>query len=412
MIDAIRIRPAREDDKRAVAELWTHAFPGERSVEERVRSLEDGKPYGGLDVTFAADLRGKIVGAFRAYKMAESINGVLMPMMGLASVAVSPDGRRRGIGKSMCRFALAHARERGDFLSVLYPFRPDFYNSLGWGLAGELHSYRFQPESLSPDDHSLSVRMGTLADHEAIAACYDRVARKSNGLILRSPYVWKHLFNDSSTHSIVYNHRGSLAGYAIVTYGRGISRETRPLWIRELVTETHEAYCGILGWLSEQRDLWREIRYDARPDEMLALRLREPRPPGERHARELWDPVARVIRGPMFRIVNVQEAIKRRTYDPAIKLTMKLSLHDAEIDENRGECRVVIENGRADIGAWTRGKADVELSTGIAHLSQMYAGEITATQASRLGGTAVAGNVTALERALATGEKFWLLDEF
>jgi predicted acetyltransferase len=411
MVDAIRIRPARDEDKRPIAELWTHAFPGERTLEDRMRSLEDGKPYGGLDVTFAADLRGRIVGAFKAYKMAESINGVLMPMTGLAAVAVSPDGRRRGIGKGMCRYALALARERGDIISVLYPFRPDFYKSLGWGLAGELHSYRFRPEALAPDDHSLSVRLANLADNDAIAACYDRVARRSNGLILRSPYVWKSMFSEPNAHAVVFD-RGGIAGYALLVYGRGQSREQRPLFIHELIAETYDAYCGILGWISEQRDLWREVRYDARVDETFAFRLIDPRPPGERHARSLWDPVARVIRGPMLRIINVQEALQRRSYGGEKKLRIKLTVFDAELDDNRGECRVVFEDGRAEVSGWSGGKADVELSTTISALSQIYVGEITVSQAARLGGTSVAGDVAALDRVFATSERFWLLDEF
>ncbi len=411
MHDAIRIRPATDDDKRTIAQLWGHAFPGDRTVEDRIRSLEDGKPYGGLDITFAAELRGRMVGAFRAYKMAESLNGALMPMMGLASVAVSPDARRRGVGKVMCRYALAHARERGDYVSVLYPFRPDFYRSLGWGLVGELHSFRFRPEELSLDDNSLHVRMGTLEDHDAIAACYDRVARASNGPILRSHYAWKHLLTDSATHVILFEQNG-VKGYAVLMYGSGISRENRPLFVRELIAESKAAYCGLLGWLAQQRDLWREIRYDARVEELFALRLSDPRPPGERHARTLWDPVARVIRGPMLRIVNVQHALAKRKYPDDVTLTLRLTLHDAELDDNRGECRVVFDKGRAEIGAWAGGPADVEMSTTVSSLSQIFAGEISATQAALLGGTELKGNAAGLDRVFATSEKFWLLDEF
>jgi predicted acetyltransferase len=412
MNEAIRIAPARDEDKRAIALLWTHAFPGERSVEERVRSLEDGKPYGGLEITFAAHLRGKLLGAFRAYKMAEVINGTLMPMMGLASVAVSPDGRRRGIGRQMCRYALAMARERGDLVSVLYPFRQDFYKSLGWGLVGELRSFRFRPESLSLDDNSLQVRMATADDEEGIHACYDRMARGGNGPILRSPYVWKHLFSDAATHAIVY-HKDGVRGYAIITYGQGTTRENRPLFIRELLAESRDAYCGLLGWISEQRDLWREVRYDARVDERFDLRLSEPRPPGERHARMLWDPVARVIRGPMLRIVNVPAALMRRSYPEDVRLLIKLTVYDSEIQDNHGECRVEIQHGRAEVGRWSSAdKADVQMFTTIANLSQIFAGELSATDAVSVGGTEVRGDVRLLDRAFAVREKFWLLDEF
>lgn len=411
MNDAIRIRPAADEEKRTIAQLWGHAFPGERTIEERIRSLEDGKPYGGLEITFAAELRGRIVGAFRAYKMAESLNGTLMPMMGLAAVAVSPDARRRGIAKAMCRYALLEARERGDLVSVLYPFRQDFYRSQGWGLVGELHSFRFRPESLPLDDHSLNVRLAGFDDHDGLAACYDRIARRSNGPILRSPYAWKNVFLDPATHAIVY-HDGGIKGYAVLTYGKGHTREARPLIVRELLAESKDAYCGLLGWLSEQRDLWREVRYDARVEELFAFRLSEPRPPGERHARVLWDPVARVIRGPMLRIVNVQDALARRGYDPDIALTLHLTLHDAEIEDNRGECRVIFAQGRATVERWNGGVADAELKVDMASLSQIFAGEITATQAASLGGAEVGGKTVLLDRAFATSERFWLLDEF
>ena len=412
MNDAIRIALARDEDKRAIAQLWNHAFPGERTVEDRIRALEDGKPYGGLEITFAAHLRGRLVGAFRAYKLAEVINGTLMPMMGLAGVAVSPDGRRRGIGRELCRHALAVARERGDFISVLYPFRPDFYKSVGWGLAGQLHSFRFRPESLPLDDNSLNVRLAAPGDMDGVYACYDRIARRSNGPILRNPYVWKNLLADSSTYAVIYE-RDGIQGYAVITYGQGPTRESKPLHIRELLAETNEAYCGLLGWLSEQRDSWREMRYDARVEERFDLRLSDPRPPNERPARTLWDPVARIIRGPMVRIVNVQEALCKRTYPEDVRVTIHLTLRDAEVQENQGECRVVIRNGSAEVDRWAAGpRADAELFTDISSLSQMFVGEISASEAVLLGGAEVRGNAELVDRAFGTRERFWLLDEF
>jgi predicted acetyltransferase len=219
------------------------------------------------------------------------------------------------------------------------------------------------------------------------------------------------MFADDQTHAIVFD-QGRVKGYAVLTYGRGHSREVRPLHVREIVTETKDAYCGLLGWLAEQRDLWREIRYDARPEEYFALRLSEPRPPGERHARVLWDPVARVIRGPMFRIVNIQEAIARRRYNPDVSLTIRLTVFDAEVDENRGECRVVFENGRAEIGPWQGGTADVEMTARMSYLSQIFVGEISPTAAAFLGGAELKGKVELLDRVFATKERFWLFDEF
>jgi putative sterol carrier protein len=114
----------------------------------------------------------------------------------------------------------------------------------------------------------------------------------------------------------------------------------------------------------------------------------------------------------MFRIVNVQEAIARRTYDPEVRLTVRLTVFDAEVDENRGECRVVFENGRAEIGPWQTGKADVEMTARMSYLSQIFAGEISPTAAAFLGGVELKGEAALLDRVFATKERFWLFDEF
>src|SRR5690606_31653759 len=101
-------------------------------------------------------------------------------------------------------------------------------------------------------------------------------------------------------------------GYVLVRYGRARSADRRPLHVRELIATEPAAYDALLAWLSRQRDLWRRITYDATPDEHFALRLTDPRPPGYRGARRLWATVARVIRGPMLRILHVPAAIEKR----------------------------------------------------------------------------------------------------
>ena len=66
----------------------------------------------------------------------------------MSGVAVAPDFRRRGLGRSLCAKALREGRQRGDVLSLLYPFRVSFYVGLGYTLAGEMHHYRFRPADL------------------------------------------------------------------------------------------------------------------------------------------------------------------------------------------------------------------------------------------------------------------------
>lgn len=411
----MELRTAERADTRPLAELWTHAFPGRRTVADRVRQLETGIPYGGLESAWVLADGHRIAGAFRVYRMTQYLAGAEFPMMGLAAVAVAPGYRRRGLGKRLVRDALRIARERGDVISVLYPFRPDFYHSLGWGLTGELHRYRFRPESLADYDAGPAVHFAERDDRGAIARCYARVARRSNGLIRRDERAWAFHLDALGAHAFVYRDGDDVRGYLLAVYGRAGSRAARTLFVRELVAEDDVAYRALLGWITEQRDQWRLVRYDARPDERFDLRLRDPRPPGHGTGRTLWDPTARILRGPMLRILDVERALAARTEwgpEPGFGLTLSIQVEDRELPENRGPWHVTIEEHGARVRAGANGGEDARLVTDPATFAQIYAGELSPTAAARLGRAEVEGAPEALDRVFSPKSAFWLMDEF
>jgi predicted acetyltransferase len=186
----VQFRSADSTDLYRVARLWAQSFPGERTIADRVAQLEAGIPYGGIECSWIAEERGRLAGAFKAYHLTQHLAGAAVPMLGLAAVATAPTARRRGVGRALCEYAARLGRERGDLVSVLYPFRPAFYRALGWGAAGELESFRFNPRALPFYDEAAAIRAAESDDLAALAACYARVAAGSNGLIERDSGVW------------------------------------------------------------------------------------------------------------------------------------------------------------------------------------------------------------------------------
>lgn len=413
--EPIQIRRAERADLRPLALLWTQAFPGERTVEDRVRQLESGVPYGGLEVAWVAEERGRLLGAYRAYRMTEYVAGVPLPMLGLASVATSAAARRRGVGRALCRHALRQGRERGDVLSVLYPFRPSFYRTFGWELVGELEAYRFRPGALPDYEEAAAVRFAEPADRDAIAACYARVAGRSTGPLERDARVWAHHLDAAGIHAVVHDDGGRIGGYALVRFGRPRAPGAATLHVRELIAEDDEAYRALLGWITAQRDQFSEVRYDARPDERLEFRLTDPRPPAPARARRLWFPTARRIRGPMLRVLNVPAALAARPRwgeSPGFGLTLEVEVLDDELPENRGPWHVSIEEEGARVHDRRAGGADARLVVGPATFAQIYAGELPPSVAARLGLAPIEGAADALDRAFHLPSRFWLLDEF
>ncbi len=287
-----------------MAALWAEAFP-EKPVERRDRELREGLTYGDLSDCWVVEFEGRLAGALRTYRLTTHLWGQELPTMGLAGVAVAPDFRRRGVGRRMCVEALHMARDRGDVLSALFPFRTSFYRDLGYVLGGELNRYRFQPGELAMyPGWDRVVRAPETGPSEA-REIYARVAGSSNGLLARTERMWSFL-SRRGTHLYLHrNTRGQSTGY-IVVRGRGGTPERSRLRVLELVAEDREAYLGLLGWLSVQRDQWGRIVYDATPGENFHRRLAHPRMAGSRTTRGLWFHTAAILRGPMFRILNLE----------------------------------------------------------------------------------------------------------
>lgn len=406
---SITIRAATRADIRSVAEVWLHAFPGERSLAERMHVLETGGQFDGIETVSVAEEGGRLTGAYKLYRLTQHVAGAALPMAGLAAVAVAPWARRRGVARQLCEHALRIARERGAVLSALYPFRPDFYERMGWGFAGELHCYRFRPEHLRARG-GMDVDLATESDRDAVRNVYARVARGSNGLIDRPEPVWRRILAPTDLHVQVRRGGDAIDGYMILRYGRNTTPGERLLWIRELVAESPEAYDSLLGWVSLQRDLWRLIRYDATPDEAFTHRLTDPRPPGFRNTRWLWTPSARVIRGPMVRLLDLPKALVARTaWGDDRPITFDLLIDDPELPENHGPFRVDFDGERASVVEG--GGAPLVFRCNASVIARVFVGELLPSTAVRLGLAACDGDVFALDRVFRS-RSFRLLDEF
>lgn len=407
-------RLAEPKDLEPLARLWDVAFPGARTIADRIRQLETGVPYGGRDVTFVEEDAGRIVGAFRAYRMTEYLAGRPAPMLGLAGVAVAPSARRRGIGRRLGEAAIRVGRERGDAVSVLYPFRPSFYRALGWGTVGELRAFHFRPDALHDADERSAVRAATDRELDALLACYDRVASRSHGPIRRDLESWRHRIVARSLRPFVYDDDG-VRGYLLAGFRPGESPENGRLEVPELVAEHDAAYRGLLGWIACQGDQWTSVLYHARPGERFEHRLADPRPPRYEPHRGLWYPTSTVLRGPMLRVLDVPAALRARASwgEPGeAALSLRLEVDDPQVPENRGPWILAVEPTGAEVRRANGVRADVGLTTDVATFAQIYAGELTPSGAADLGLARVDGAAVALDRAFQVTEPFRLLDEF
>lgn len=394
------MRLATPDDLPAVARLLSHSFPlPGRGAEGWAEALRTD-PRGGPELLWVCEDDGELTATCHLLRFEQWIAGAGIPVMGLGKVAVAPTHRRRGLGRRLVASALRHARERGDLATALYPFRSSFYAGLGYAMAGRALQYRL-PAFLPDAPERGHVRVAESdEDRAAVREVYSRWIRGETGQLSRDPRAWDWYWASRDHRVLLYQPPGGAPeGYALLLAGEDAS----PVQVEERAWLTPRARRGIYGWLSALAGEGREVLYRAPAAERVDLLLPEESAAPDPIGWGLWRPVATVMAGPMFRLLDVPEALRRRTVVPGPSLSLRLEVPDAEIPANRGPWAVTLDGGTTRVEPCAASGADLDLSLPVAVLSGLYVGALRLADAVEAGlahadpPTAVA----ALDRALA-----------
>jgi predicted acetyltransferase len=377
-------RPAQRDEIDEIAAVVTHSFPAPSRGREWWRDYLANGPHAGPGTIWVAEEDGRIVGCCLLLSLTQWIAGAPIPVMGLGVVATLPTHRRRGLAGRMVAAGFRQARERGDLGSVLYPFRIGYYGGLGYGLAGEAHQYIVPAASLpdAPAERRRVRLVRTPEDRAMLRAVYARGIRLQTGQVERDDHAWSYVTDGDDRSTVLYvSDEGEAEGYAIVRYRADLPVAERFLDVEERMWLTLAARDGIYAWLSSMGDQWPHVAYRAHPDERFGERIAEPRLPiGSIAGWNLWFPSATILRGPMFRLLNVPGALTRRNYAGGEDLEVTLEVEDPQVPENSGPWRLRIARGR---GAVEQGRVDggATMSVHVRELSRIFVGAIGVSDA-------------------------------
>ena len=333
-------------------------------------------------------------------------------------------GSRAGIWRILDLFA-----ERGLPLTAFAVGRalelvPQIGHALragGHEVAG--HGYRWLDYREIPEDEERRhIRLvDTPGDEAAMHEVYAKAARDlQTGQLDRTARTWRKSWGDPDQAAVIYiGEGGDPEGYCIVRYRADLPVNTRFLEVEERAWLTLGAQKGIYAWLSTLGDQWREIVYRAHPEEGFGDRISEPRlpllaAPGWR----LWFPSATLLRGPMFRILDVADALRMRTLATDVELTLKLVVDDPQVPENQGPWTVRMEGGAMHVQPYGGERCDAEFRVPMDTLSRIFIGALAVWQAIS-GGLGAIGHETIdreeivrrLDQALLV-PKPWTFDKF
>src|SRR5262245_17832358 len=352
-----------------------------------------------------AFLGRRLVGIAAVHRMGQYFGGRAVPMGGVHAVAVAPDRRGRGVGRRMLTALLALLRERGLALSTLFPATSRPYRAVGFERAGAMCWRRIAPRELELLPRAQGVELAPVAREEipSLSACYDEVARGSNGFVERSGEAWQvrrdHLWAERSAFA-ARDAGGRIRGYVVY---RQLEGEYTPLGgpfrlaLDEIVCCERDAGLALwrlLGsWLPQiDAILWRGTAEDPLlwllPEQELGL-----------VAEVRW----------MSRLVDPAAAVAARGFAEGIEAEAHLELADPVLPMNEGRYVLRVAKGRGELARGGRG--DVRLDAGaLASLFTGYATPEALAHAGRLAGEP--GPSRAALAAAFAGPTPYMLEQF
>lgn len=305
--------------------------------------------------------------------MGQYFGGKRVPMVGIAGVAVAPEARGDGVALSMMQACLREVRSEGAPLSCLYASTQSLYRQVGFEQAGHRFLHSVEISRIGIRDRSLPVRPLNDADEAAVRACYQRFAATTDGMLDRSPYLWRRTraHRDDTYKGFGVFDGPELTGYLFLSQHRDPASGRHDLSISDLAFSSAAAGRRILGFLGDFGSM--AIRFELFGGPIHPVLHLLPQQFFESRRKDWW----------MLRITDAPAAIAARGFPRSIDASVSVEVTDDLFPENKGAWHLSVRGGRGVLERSARAARGAQMD--IRALACLYSGFLTPAQCAMLG---------------------------
>lgn len=376
------IRPLHESEFDALVDIMATAYPSMKIVtpEDKQKTKERFLTTNqDSTINFYGLFRDeKMVGVMRLHDFTMQLFETRVLVGGVGMVGTHFLHKKQKVAKEMISYFHQHYRERGAAITALYPFRPDFYNQMGYGYGGKLWQYRFSPASLPSGADKSHIDYLNVNDKEELLACFDRYMSRTHGLMAKAAFEVRRLLENPAMRIVGYREGNQILGYLAFTFqpvpnGNFLQNDVQ---IEELVYDSPLVLAELLAFLRSQADQIGTIIYTS-PDPNWHFLLSDPRNGSGRILPSVCHENATQGLGAMVRIIHARRFFTSLPDHDFGGQTVRLnlSLRDTFLPENDGAFIVNFEQGRGRVSPDDR--SDVTVRLDIANFSSLALGAIT-----------------------------------
>lgn len=308
-----------------------------------------------------------------------TVRGESVSAPGLSAVATPPEYRRDGNVRRLLEASLEEYRERGDPISLLWPFEAPFYEQYGWATTNRYATYDVDPDALAfatdaveATDAEVTFRQAD-ADEWAVLDAIDAETWEQTLAVSRSEAFWRHrMFESWDTDPFVYlvERDDDPVGYLVYFVRDG--DDGRRLSVAYHGAVDHEAELAVLSFCHVHDSQVETVRVKAPVDWDIAYRVDD-----------RGDVETEVRSSGMARVVDARDALAAIPTDP-VEAALVVDLDDPLVDWHEDPIRLQATDGR--VTSTTVAEPDsVDVSLGVGALTQLLLGTRTASDLARTG---------------------------
>lgn len=371
---ATEIRQLRDDELPNYVRIGKAAFPGvtmsDAELLERMRAaIDERDPASTFHGAFRA---GELVGVMRFFDFTLAYHGVKVPLGGVGFLAVDLLHKREHVARDLVAAFLRSYRAAGAPLAALYPFRPDFYQKMGFGFGTKISAYRLATDAF-PAGGRAHLRHLSPDDAPAVLACHNRYVDQTHGLFVRGAGLMRRVLVAPDRRAVGYVADGELQGYLVYQFQRGATFIDNALEIVELVYEHPAALRELCAFVHAQADQVGRTLWNTHDDQVHHL-FADPR----NGSGNLLNPISHETNtqgvGMMYRLIDTAgffRSVAAHRFGGE-SLALAFDVRDSFLAENHGTTVVRFEQGAATVDPGAT--PDATLSIGVGHLSSVLMG--------------------------------------
>jgi predicted acetyltransferase len=383
---SLSLRWVGKEEHERVGRIRALGFaPAEKEVAAYSERLSvDGRITG--DDILLAEQDGLPVGTATGYAMRMWIRGAPVTCQGVAFVATARTHRRAqfgaggGVATQLIRETLRRARDRGDVVSALMPFRASFYEHFGYGLVERRCAWTI-PLSVLPRGDCTGFRHISLAT-DPPRMCRQAMVEAGQCDIERTPGAWEHWVKQQH-EGYVIAHQPDGQG-APVTAWTAFDHTKNPtakdiITVHDMAFDSVESFVRMLSFFAGLKDQYWAVTMHLPADLPLNRLLRESQVPHRPVNHETAE--AKIYTRMQIRVLDHLKLISgMRRLPENVRGAAVVSI--AETEGGASRILVELDGGRA-AARLASGSVDVECRD--KDWASIVTGDLRASEAARLG---------------------------